>query len=65
MHLNVGLVSQQAGNHELGTVTDGVDGRVFDNDTLKVGEEGFEGTDDAAEVGFYPSAWIGLAAQIS
>ena len=50
MHFDIGFVSQQTGNHEFGTVADGVDGGVFDDYAFEVGQEGFEGTDDTAEV---------------
>jgi hypothetical protein len=33
--LDVGFVSQKTGDHELGTVADGVDSGVFDDDSLE------------------------------
>lgn len=50
VQLDVGLVAEETGDHELGTVADGVDSRVLDDDALVAGEEGFERSDDAAEV---------------
>jgi hypothetical protein len=53
VELDVGFVTEETGDHELGTVADGVDGRVLDDDALVAGEEGLERADDAAEVGLY------------
>lgn len=44
--------TEQTGDHEFGAVADGVHGAVFDDDAFVGGEEGFEGADDAAQVGF-------------
>lgn len=43
-------VTEETGNHELGTVADGVDSRVLDDDTLVTGQEGLEGTNNPSEV---------------
>jgi hypothetical protein len=43
--------SQQPGKHELGTVTDSVDGRILDDETLVARQQGFEGSDDSTQVG--------------
>jgi len=37
--LDVSLISQKTGNHELGTVADGVDSAVLDDDTLVADEQ--------------------------
>lgn len=49
--LNTLLETEETGKHELGTVTNGIDRAVLDNDTLVAGEESLEGRDDVAEVG--------------
>jgi hypothetical protein len=43
-------VSKETRNHELGTVADGVDGRVLDNDTLVGSQESLKRADDSPEV---------------
>jgi hypothetical protein len=48
---DVGLVSEKTRDHELGSVADGVDGRVLNNESLVAGEEGLEGSDDSTKVG--------------
>lgn len=50
MSLNAGVVPQQAGQHQLGAVADGVDGRVLDNKALVGAEERLERLDDLAQV---------------
>jgi hypothetical protein len=45
------LEAQQTGKHELGTVADGVDRAVLNNDTLVARQETLEGRDDVAQVG--------------
>lgn len=50
VHLDVGLVSKQTGDHQLGSVADGVDGRVLDHKPLVAGEEGLERSDHPSEV---------------
>jgi hypothetical protein len=47
-------VSQKSGKHELGTVADGVDGAVLDDDALVAGEEGLQGRNDLAQVRLIP-----------
>jgi hypothetical protein len=42
--------SEQTGKHELGSVTDGVDGRVLDDESLVAGQQGLEGSDDSSKV---------------
>ena len=49
-HVDVVREPQQAGNHQLRAVADGVNGRILDDDPLLVDEEELEGPDDAAEV---------------
>ena len=53
--LNALLVAQETGNHEFGTVADGVDGAVLDDDALISSEERLQRADDAAEVGLITS----------
>lgn len=48
--LDVGLVPEQTGDHELGSVADGVDGRVLDDQPLVAGKERLERSDDSSEV---------------
>jgi hypothetical protein len=43
-------VAEKTGNHELGTVADGVDSAVLDDDTLVAGEQRLQRADDLAEV---------------
>jgi hypothetical protein len=43
-------VAEKTGDHQLGTVADGVDSAVLDDDTLVAGEQGLQGADDLAEV---------------
>lgn len=52
VNLNTGFVTEETRNHELGTVTDGVDRAVLDNDTLVGGEESLQRLNDLAKVGF-------------
>lgn len=52
MQSDVGFVAQQTGNHQFCTVTDGVDGTVFDDNTLVADEQGLERSDDPPQVGF-------------
>ena len=47
---DVRLVAEQAGDHELRAVADGVDRAVFDDDPLVAREQGLEGADHASEV---------------
>jgi hypothetical protein len=47
--INAGLVAEETGKHELGTVADGVDSAVLHNHTLVASEERLEGRDDGAE----------------
>jgi hypothetical protein len=42
------LEAQQTRKHELGTVADGVDGAVLNNNTLVARQETLEGRDDVA-----------------
>jgi len=51
--LDVGFVSQESGNHELGSVADGVDGGILDHESLVSGEEGLERSNDSSEVGLW------------
>lgn len=51
--LDVGLVSEETGDHELGAIADGVDGRVLDHQSLVARQERLERADDPAEVGLY------------
>lgn len=48
--LNTGLVAEETWNHELGTVADGVDGRVLDDNALVGGQKSLKWRDNAAEV---------------
>jgi hypothetical protein len=51
MDVDALLETEKTGNHELGTVADGVDGAVLDNYTLVAGQETLERRDDVTEVG--------------
>lgn len=46
---NVLLEPQETGNHELGAVADGIDGRVLDDNALVRRQKGLEGLNDAAQ----------------
>lgn len=46
---NVLLEPQETGNHELGAVADGIDGRVLDDNALVRRQKSLEGLDDAAQ----------------
>lgn len=48
---DVGFVAEQTRDHQLGTVADGVDGAILDDDALVAGEEGLQRADDTAQVG--------------
>lgn len=48
--LDVGLVAKKTRDHELGTVADGIDGRVLDDKPLVAGQERLERADDPPEV---------------
>jgi hypothetical protein len=50
VNLNALLEAEKTGKHELGTVADGVDGAVLDNDTLVAGQKRLEGRDDGTQV---------------
>lgn len=45
------LEAEKTGQHELGTVADGVDGAVLDDNALVAGQKALEGSDDVTEVG--------------
>jgi hypothetical protein len=47
----VHTVAKKTGDHQLGTVADGVDSAVLNDNTLVAGEQGLQGADDLAEVG--------------
>lgn len=49
--VNGPTVSQETGEHELGAVAHGVDGTVLDDESLIRGQEGLQGSNDAAQVG--------------
>jgi len=51
--LDVGFVSKESGNHELGSVADGVDGGILDHESLVSGEERLERSDDSSKVGLW------------
>jgi len=51
VNLNVLLVAKQTGKHELGTIADGVDGRILNYNSLVGAEESLKGLDDGTEVG--------------
>lgn len=44
--------TQETRNHQLGTVADGIDGTVLDDNTLVGGEKTLQGADDLAQVSF-------------
>jgi hypothetical protein len=48
--LNALLEAEETGKHELGTVADGVDRAVLNNDTLVAGQKRLEGRDDGTQV---------------
>lgn len=48
VHRYVGLISQEPRNHQFGSIADGVDGAVFDDNTLVADQEALERTDDTA-----------------
>jgi hypothetical protein len=50
--LDAGLEAKQTRNHQLGAVCDGVNGAVFDDDTLVRREKRLEGRDDLAQIAF-------------
>ena len=45
-------VAKETGDHELGSVADGVDGTVLDNDTLVASKEDLERSNDSTKVRF-------------
>ena len=49
--VNARLVAKKTGKHELGTVADGVDSAVLDDNTLVAGQKGLQRRDDSAESG--------------
>jgi hypothetical protein len=50
VNLNALLEAEETGKHELGTVADGVDGAVLDDDTLVAGQKRLEGRDDGTQI---------------
>ena len=50
--LDVGLVAEDTGEHELGTVANSVDGGVFDHNTLVADKQGFEWHNNASQIAF-------------
>lgn len=50
VELDARLVAEQTGDHELGTIANGVDGRVFDDDTLVGKQECLERSDRSSQV---------------
>jgi len=47
---DAGLVSEDSGKHELGTVADSVDGGVLNNDSGVLNKQDFEGHNDTTEI---------------
>ena len=50
MRVDAGVVAQQAGQHQLGAVAHGVDGRVLDDEALVRAEQRLERLDNLAQV---------------
>src|SRR6266702_88240 len=50
MNGNVGFIAKKSRNHELGSVTDGVDGTVFHHNTFVTDQQRFQWPNGAAQV---------------
>lgn len=59
VHINVLGVSQQTGQRELGTVADGVDSGILNNETLVSAQESLQGMDNLAKEGFVTAVVVG------
>jgi hypothetical protein len=51
VNLDTLFESKKAGNHELGTVADGVDGAILDNDALVARQQTLQRRDDVTQIG--------------